>query len=379
MNENSAFVGGVYDLTDRIGVFGNFLFGSSASDVVNVRGNPELEDPYFATIYSGNPYLPAAVQAEMTAKNVASIKVNKLGQFPGLSNYNQSESARNVRTMRTWSVGAEADLTDNWHLKGTWQSGRSRKPAPLSYGEVRTDRIFLALDAVRDPVTKQIVCNVTLANPSPAQIAAATQAAFPGKKDKYGQLLQTPIGLDNSIAGCVPINIFGQGNVSQLAQDYVTGNKWGVSVVKQDFAEALLTGKLFDGWAGEINSALGATYRSESLVQQAYPIDLDHAGPPEPTRARHPGRAARLCHGQPEHLRVLDGAAHRRLVQRERGVRRDQHPVVQDRLRSEPHDRPRGTQLAVFVHGVGRVVQDRPGFPGVRRSTPARHAVARRA
>ena len=279
VNENSAFVGAQYDLTDRIQLHGSVLFGSSASDSMNVRGNPELEDPYYATIFSGNPYLPAAVQAEMTAKGVASLRVNKIGQFPGLSNLNQAESARNVHTMFTWNAGFDADVTDNWHLKGSWQSGKSHKYTAV-YGEVRTDRLFLALDAVRDPTTGKIMCNVQRFNPSAAAIAAATQAAFPGRKDKYGQLLQTPIGLDNSIADCVPINIFGQGNVSKEANDYITDNKWGISVVKQDFAEMLLTGKLFDGWAGSVNTALGATYRTESLTQQAYPIDLDHAGPP---------------------------------------------------------------------------------------------------
>ena len=281
VNENSAFLGGQYDLNDRVQLFGSVLFGSSASDVVGVRGNPELEDPYFATIFSGNAYLPAAVQTAMTNAGIAAIKVNKLGQFLGLNNFNQSESARNVHTMLTWNVGFDADVTDNWHLRGNWQSGRSHKYT-ASYNEVRTDRIFLAIDAVKDPVSGKIICNVQLPqyNPTAAQIAAATQGLYPGKKDKYGQLLQSPIGTDNSISGCVPINIFGQGNVSQAAQDYVTGNKWGISVVKQDFAEALLTGKLSEGWAGAINTALGATYRSESLTQQAYPIDLDHAGPP---------------------------------------------------------------------------------------------------
>ncbi len=280
VNEDSAFVGAFYDLTDRVQLFGNVLFGSSSSDQVDIRGNPELEDPYYATIFSGNPYLPAAVQTEMTAKGVQSIRVQKLGQLPGLNNYNQHESARNVHTMLTWSVGAEAELTDNWHLKGTWQSGRSRKYT-ASYNEVRTDRVFLALDAVRDASGK-IVCRVQLPqfNPTPAQIAAETQRLYPGKKDKYGQLLQSPIGLDNSVSGCVPLNIFGQGNVSPEADAYVTGNKWGISVVHQNFAEALLTGKLFDGWAGPINSALGATYRFEDITQQAYPVDLDRSGPP---------------------------------------------------------------------------------------------------
>jgi len=74
---------------------------------------------------------------------------NKLGHFPGLLNFNQSEIARNVHTMLTWSVGFDADVTDNWHLKGTWQSGRSHKYT-ASYGEVHTDRLFLALDTYQN-------------------------------------------------------------------------------------------------------------------------------------------------------------------------------------------------------------------------------------
>ena len=281
VKETSAFLGGTYQLNDRVQLFGQVLFGSSESNSVDQRGNPELEDPYYATIFSGNPYLPAAVQAEMTAKNVASIKVNKLGQFPGFSNYNQLETAHNVHTMFTWSAGASVDITDDWQFKATWQSGRSHKYTGV-YGEVRLDRLFLAIDAVKDPVTGKTICNVQLPqyNPTNAQIAAATQAAYPGKKDKYGQLLQSPIGLDGSISGCVPINIFGQGNVSAAANAYVTGDKWGISNVHQNFGEALFTGKVAEGWAGSINAAAGATYRSEDINQQAYPIDLDHNGPP---------------------------------------------------------------------------------------------------
>jgi outer membrane receptor protein involved in Fe transport len=281
VKETSAFLGSTYQLNDRVQLFGQVLFGSSESNQPDLRGNPELEDPYYATIFSGNPYLPAAVQAEMTAKGVASIKVNKLGQFPGFSNLAQSVTSHNVHTMFTWSAGASVDITDDWQFKATWQSGRSHKYTAV-YGGVRTDRLFLALDAVKDPVTGKTICNVQLPqyNPTAAQIAAATQALYPGKKDKYGQLLQSPIGLDGSVSGCVPIDIFGQGNVSAAANAYITGDKWGISNVHQNFGEALFTGKVLEGWAGSINAAAGATYRAEDINQQAYPIDLDHNGPP---------------------------------------------------------------------------------------------------
>ncbi|MCX7035836.1 MAG: TonB-dependent receptor [Proteobacteria bacterium] len=280
VKERSAFLGGEYEINDRVQVYGHVLYGSSESNSVNQRGNPELEDPYFATIFSGNPYLPTAVQTEMTAKSVASIKVNKLGQFLNMANYNQTETAHNVHTMFTWSAGVKADISDNWQVNASWQSGRSHKYTGV-FGEVRLDRLFLAIDAVKDS-TGKIICNVQLPqyNPSAAQIAAATQAAYPGKRDKYGELLQSPIGLDGSVSGCVPINIFGQGNVSAAANAYVTGDKWGISDVHQHFGEVLFTGKVLEGWAGSINAAAGANYRAEDINQQAYPIDLDHNGPP---------------------------------------------------------------------------------------------------
>lgn len=280
VKEPAAFVGFKYDVNDRLRLFTDAMYGISESNQYHQRGFPHLQDIWFGTIYSGNPYLPASVQQAMTAQNVQAFQMLKLGQLRGQdNNWADDQTEHNSHTMFTWSVGGEMDFASDWQAKIHWQQGRSHK-FTLVRNDLRVDRMFLALDAVRDPATGNIVCRVQLPqfNPTPAQLAAAPSVQ--GRTNKYGEPLLSPVGLDNTISGCVPLNPFGQGNVSQAAQDYLVGDKWGTSDVHQGFGELLITGRLFDGWAGAINSAFGVTYRQEELVQEPFPRDVEALGPP---------------------------------------------------------------------------------------------------
>jgi len=274
VKEPAAFLGFKYDVTDRMRVFTQAMYGVSESNQYNERGQPHLQDIWFGTIYSGNPYLPAALQKAMTDQGVVAFKMLKLGQFQGLNNWADDQTDHNVHTMFTYSFGGEMDLWSDWQARLTWQNGRSHKFTQVK-GDLRVDRMFLALDAVTGP-DGQPTCRVKLYNPTPAQLAQSVA----GKLNKFGGPLASPVGLDNTISGCVPLDAFGQGNVSQAARDYLIQDKWGTSDVHQRFGELLLTGKLFDGWAGPIGSAFGLTYRKEELTQQAFPTDVEQLGPP---------------------------------------------------------------------------------------------------
>jgi hypothetical protein len=93
--------------------------------------------------------------------------------------------------------------------------------------------------------------------------------------------LAAPVGLDNTINGCVPFNIMGNGQISQAAYDYIMTPKWGESIVEQDFAELLVTGEVSDGWgAGPLSLATGLTYRKQSFSDEGFPTDIDELGPP---------------------------------------------------------------------------------------------------
>jgi outer membrane receptor protein involved in Fe transport len=251
------------------------MYGVSESNQYGQRGLPHLQDIWFATIYSGNPFLPAELQTAMTNQNIPAIQMLKLGQIKGVeNNWNDDETEHNAHTMFTWGFGGEVDLWSDWQVRANWQTGRSHKFTQVK-NDLRVDRMFLALDAVVGPNGTPI-CRVQQFNPTPEQLAASVA----GRTNKFGDPLLSPVGLDNTISGCVPLNAFGQGNVSPEAQEYLLGDKWGTSDIDQHFGEILLTGKLFDGWAGEIHSAFGLTYRKEEMVQEPFPYEIEALGPP---------------------------------------------------------------------------------------------------
>src|SRR5690606_36673187 len=102
-------------------------------------------------------------------------------------------------------------LLSDWDYEGYYQYGRSRRV--WDQYALRIDRIFAAVDAVEDE-GGNIVCRVSL-DPEGA-------AAFPG---------------------CQPLNLFGRGNASAGAVDYVLGNDPGVDITTPlYFANLGLTG-----------------------------------------------------------------------------------------------------------------------------------------
>ncbi len=130
--------------------------------------------------------------------------------------------------------------------------------------------------------TGTIVCNVQRYNPTPAQLAAVPAIQGRTKITVDGTVpLVSPIGLDDTISGCVPFSIMGHGQITPAAADYVTTPKWGIGVVEQDFAELLVRGELADGWgAGALSLATGLTYREQSFHDGSYPVEIDEFGPP---------------------------------------------------------------------------------------------------
>src|SRR5690606_17880641 len=165
--------------------------------------------------------------------------------------------SRDVFTTWSWNAGFDYTIPGiEWNLQASWQTGESKRNSQMD-NMLRLDRLFLAADAVRDPATGNIVCNVQLYNPTRQQLQEAVAglessrpldpyipAGLPGNT----QPLTSPVGLDDTIEDCVPINIFGSGNMSREALDYIGTWKGSRGNVEQDFAEVLLTGDLYEGW-----------------------------------------------------------------------------------------------------------------------------------
>ena len=283
----TAFGAVKYEFSESLSGFAQIMAGRSESNTVSLRGGSSLQDGWFATIYRENAFLPASVAKAMDTANITSFQLHKLGSNLGANEPGVGSDNKGVFGTYSWSVGFDAVLPNGWDMRASWQQGESHKRTGI-YDEIRVDRMFLAMDAVRDPKTGAIVCNVQLYNPTPAQLQAsvAGRLASPGgAPGGTGQVLSTapllsPIGLDNTVRDCIPYNVMGQGNTNKAALDYLVTPKMGDSYVNQDFAEVFVTGDLIEGWSGAINFAAGLTWRDQSFSDRALPTEIDVLGPP---------------------------------------------------------------------------------------------------
>lgn len=313
VERNSAFVGLTFDMNEHTELYGRMLAGATESNMLDFRGNPHLMGVWHATAFAENPYLPDSVRDTMISEGFEEVRVDKLGQLRGDSFRNFNDYQDNLNKYTTWSLafGFERALFDSedWRLEGRVQRGESDKDAAV-LGEARVDRMFLAMDAVEvypdrrdvnedgvvdvvsneDRGSGEIICNVQRYDPTERELAeAVADVRVPASigDDSLGapdDLVPIPgpvATTDNTIRDCVPLNIFGAGNVSPQAQEYVTGDKHYVGTVEQKFAELLVRGDLTNSLdAGPIGLAAGWTYREESFRQRSLPRDLMAFGPP---------------------------------------------------------------------------------------------------
>lgn len=265
LDRHSVFAYGEFDATDTFKVFAQYLHGRTSIFSYNTPRGSFQGQPTSLTIFSGNPYLPANLQATMTANNIASFTFRRMGSIEDVGQmYLDDTTTQHIAT-----AGFEWDIPEGlfggWQVDGFWQYGKSKRD--WRQLGLRVDRIFAAVDAVRDG-GGNIVCRVST--------FAGGAAAFPG---------------------CQPINLFGRGNASAAAVDYVVGfepgmtvntpiyyadsgfslgdeysyetreEKVGLTTFKQHFVELSASGDLIDLWAGPVAVAFGGSYRKDSILQ----------------------------------------------------------------------------------------------------------------
>jgi outer membrane receptor protein involved in Fe transport len=262
----SVYAYGDFEFTPGFKVFAQYLHGKTSIFSYNTPRGSFQGTPTALTIFSGNPYLPTTVQDLMTANNIASFTFRRTGSIADVGQmYLDDATSQHIGT-----AGFEWDLDtggfmDGWNVDGFYQYGKSTRTWK-QYG-LRVDRIFAAADAVRD-ASGNIVCRVS---------------TFPGGADAF--------------PGCQPINLFGRGNASAAAVDYVVGfepgqtittplyfadtgfalgethtyetqaEKVNITTFKQHFAEISASGNLVDLWAGPLAVAFGGSYRKDSIFQ----------------------------------------------------------------------------------------------------------------
>jgi outer membrane receptor protein involved in Fe transport len=266
VKQQSGFGGFKFNVTDQFDIYGDLILSSTESNNYNQRGNPHMQTPWQATIYAGNPFLPDNVRQIMQQENLSSIRVEKLGQPLGITDVDSNESQHNRFAMWTADLGFDVKIDGNWHLQGSYQGGVTDRTS-IIYNEARVDRLFMGMDVVRD-ANGGLICNVQRVNPTPAQLAAALAGQTFTGQEKTPITRLSPVGMDNSIRDCQPINIFGVGNNSQAAIKYVADDRIALTHVQQSFAELVLDGKVFRGFgAGPVSMAAGLNWRENSFWQ----------------------------------------------------------------------------------------------------------------
>ena len=230
-SRSGAFLLFDYEFTDNVTAYVQGTYG---------RSNPEYEvselrlyGPFGtqATIFRDNAFLPPSIGAAMDAAGIQSFTFHRMSS---LADWTDVEDTQN--TTRSFTAGFDAEL-GRWELGGYIQYGRNKRE--LEGHQARLDRIYQALDAVVDPVTGRIVCTSTLVDPND---------------------------------GCEPLNLFGHGQMTQAARDYVLDITRGFTFTRQRFAE-LSAGRevLPNRDAGPLSIAMGVSYREESLDAEVLP------------------------------------------------------------------------------------------------------------
>jgi iron complex outermembrane recepter protein len=158
---------------------------------------------------------------------------------------------RNRRETIRGVIGAEGQLSDHARYEISYVYGQT-KARNTQTNNLIGDRYYAALDAVRDPVSGQIVCRSTIdggaiIDPNNFGQAPSTFTAGAGSP-------------------CRPLNFLGNGVASQAALDFVLADNTNRSKVEQHVLSGSISGDfgaLFELPGGPIGFAVGAEYRKE--------------------------------------------------------------------------------------------------------------------
>jgi iron complex outermembrane receptor protein len=229
-----------YEFTPDIS---GYVQGSyTRSDLSYVSLANSLVAPTVATLFSGNPYLPAQIQNAFTPASQA-ITLARYGA--------SSPKPRTTERTDFWEItaGLEGSL-------GTWKWNGAYNHALATYkvaqnGVWNWQHTFAAIDAVPGP-TGAPVCRATL-DPNPA-IAAMYQ-------------------------GCQPLNLLltGDAYANQPGYAYAVGTSRYRAENTQDAIAFNMSGPVFQLPAGPVDVAVGVEYRRQKLdlTTNADPALLD--------------------------------------------------------------------------------------------------------
>ncbi len=244
-----------YDLTDRVtaSLEGWFARSVAVNPVANGAIGPyalEVGNGVFVgdAVSADNAFLTPA-EAAFVASNTPPIP-GVVGRAEFGRNMLGTVEARNQTNDNTYRIVAsfKGDLGGNWGWDAYGTFGQNKNDQHLFHNVVGNFAQY-ALDAVKNS-SGQIVCGVTI----PGRVNPSTGLPYSA----------SDVSLAAENGGCVPINLFGNGNASQAALNYVFPTLQEYSTYTQEVISGNVHGDLFQGWgAGAVKLAAGAEWRRE--------------------------------------------------------------------------------------------------------------------
>lgn len=218
-----------YDFSDSVKLSAEFMYA-------RVTGDTWGAGPLDAgvSIDINNPYVSAATRAAVLGADptITKLVINSGSWTVGRGNV----ATTNIDTYRG-AIGLKGNFGGNWDWDTYYTYGRTN--ARLLNRHVRTKEWNNAIQAVVVPVgtagltAGSIVCSTTLTAPT---------------------------------NGCIPINLFGTGQISQAAIDRYLLDEWQTRTYQQHVIAGNLRGTPFQTWAGDVKVAIGAEYRHDTAV-----------------------------------------------------------------------------------------------------------------
>lgn len=158
--------------------------------------------------------------------------------------------------------GVRGDFNDDWSYELSANYGQLKEKNRI-FGNVNQQRYLLAIDAVRNPANGQIVCRAQIDPTARVPFEFAADEAFAAAR------------LAEDVANCVPVNLFGEGNVSQAAKNYILQDTVASGKTTQFVLNGFVTGDtsaFFNLPGGPLGFALGAEYRRETVSYNQDPL-----------------------------------------------------------------------------------------------------------
>ncbi len=233
--------------------FGDNVTGFLEASYGYVTGSV-LQSSFFdaaVPIARDNAFIPAAVRTVLDANpQIASFTMGRLGD----------DLARGFSTSTADVYRATTGLDGKFGNGITWnvyyQFGRTDRLQTVKDNRIQGDPGKTAADPTNPlnfaRAVDAVVDNETVITPGTGNIVCRAQ-------------LSPNAALRAAAADCVPLNLFGVGNFSQGARDYVYGTLVEDIDMSQHVVAANVQGEAFDLWAGALALAGGIEFRRDEM------------------------------------------------------------------------------------------------------------------